>query len=415
MLIKCPECELQVSDKAIVCPHCGYPLKKETPVPYHRRSNKRRRLPNGFGQISEIKHRNLRKPFRAMVTVGKTETGRPICKPLKPESYFKTYNEAYEALVEYNKNPYDVNPGITMTALYEKYKEDRLESTSDNYKRSVQSAWYYCSSIYNMRVIDVRARHIKGCIDDGYRIETRGEKKGKKIYASASTKERIKSLFNVLLDYAVEFDITNINYARTFELSGSVMKEIKENKNSHIPFAEEEMETLWDNVGKVKYVNWILIQCYMGWRPQELATLKLNEVNLDEWYMKAGMKTEAGKQRIVPIHSRIRDLVSANYKSAMDLGSEYLFNDFGKTHSNSMKMTYDKYKNRFNKVIVQLGLNPDHKPHDPRNTFITRGKKAGMDEYALKEMVGHSVQDITESVYTLRDLEWLREDVEKLR
>ncbi len=37
-----------------------------------------------------------------------------------------------------------------------------------------------------------------------------------------------------------------------------------------------------------------------------------------------------------------------------------------------------------------------------------------MDEYALKEMVGHSVKDITESTYTLRDLEWLRQDLEKL-
>ena len=27
MLIICPECELQVSDKAINCPHCGYPMK----------------------------------------------------------------------------------------------------------------------------------------------------------------------------------------------------------------------------------------------------------------------------------------------------------------------------------------------------------------------------------------------------
>ncbi|MEQ2827819.1 MAG: zinc-ribbon domain-containing protein [Anaerobutyricum hallii] len=25
-LIKCPECELQVSDKALSCPHCGFPL-----------------------------------------------------------------------------------------------------------------------------------------------------------------------------------------------------------------------------------------------------------------------------------------------------------------------------------------------------------------------------------------------------
>lgn len=28
MIEKCPECELPVSDKAITCPHCGYPLKE---------------------------------------------------------------------------------------------------------------------------------------------------------------------------------------------------------------------------------------------------------------------------------------------------------------------------------------------------------------------------------------------------
>ena len=71
MLIPCPECALNVSDKAISCPHCGFPLKpeklsKKTKGKY----NKRRRLPNGFGQISEIKNRKLRNPFRAMITVG---------------------------------------------------------------------------------------------------------------------------------------------------------------------------------------------------------------------------------------------------------------------------------------------------------------------------------------------------------
>ena len=111
MLIKCPECDLQVSDKATFCPHCGYPLQPDIKQRKPRsKNNKRRRLPNGFGQISEIKNRNLRNPFRAMVTVGKTSTGRPICKPLKPESYFPTYNDAYTALVEYNKNPYDLEP-----------------------------------------------------------------------------------------------------------------------------------------------------------------------------------------------------------------------------------------------------------------------------------------------------------------
>jgi ribosomal protein L37E len=117
MLVKCVECELQVSDKASSCPHCGYPMNGNIKQRKPKNSNKRRRLPNGFGQISEIKNRSLRNPFRAMVTVGKNINGRPICKPLKPESYFATYNDAYAALVEYNRNPYDLEPSITVKEL----------------------------------------------------------------------------------------------------------------------------------------------------------------------------------------------------------------------------------------------------------------------------------------------------------
>ena len=74
MLITCPECELKISDKALACPHCGYPIKSEN-KPRIRKTNKRMRLPNGFGQISQLKGNNLRKPFRAMVTVGKELMG----------------------------------------------------------------------------------------------------------------------------------------------------------------------------------------------------------------------------------------------------------------------------------------------------------------------------------------------------
>ena len=56
MLTKCPECELQISDKAISCPHCGYPLQPNIIRHKNKRRGKRRRLPNGFGQISEIKN-----------------------------------------------------------------------------------------------------------------------------------------------------------------------------------------------------------------------------------------------------------------------------------------------------------------------------------------------------------------------
>lgn len=413
MLIKCPECELQVSDKAIVCPHCGYVLVPNKVVKVASRNKKRRKLPHGFGQITKINKQYLRKPYRAMVTVGKDPNGKPIQKPLKPETYFETYNEAYEALVEYNKNPYDLDADMTVKDLYVKWFEDSFKNVSSAYTRTITSSWAYCSSIYTMRVKDVRPRHIKGCMEEGFRIGTTGSKKGEKIYPSSGTKSRIKSLFNIMFDYALEHEIVQTNYARAFELSSDVIKDIEKSKRNHIPFTEDEMKVLWKNVGKTPFVDWIVIQCYMGWRPQELATIRLDEVNLEEWYMIAGMKTDAGRQRIVPIHSKIKDLVKDNYDKALALGSEYLFNDKGQTHSGSLKMTYDKYAHRFKKVIGALGLNSEHRPHDPRMTFITRGKRAGMDEYALKEMIGHTVRDITESVYTVRDVEWLREDIEK--
>lgn len=42
-------------------------------------------------------------------------------------------------------------------------------------------------------------------------------------------------------------------------------------------------------------------------------------------------------------------------------------------------------------------------------------KRTEIDEYAIKAMVGHSVKDITESVYTDSDIEWLRNDIEKIK
>lgn len=411
MLVKCPECELQVSDKAPTCPHCGYPMQPSVKRKPRAKNNKRRRLPNGFGQISEIKNRNLRNPFRAMVTVGKTENGRPICKPLKPESYFATYNDAYAALVEYNKNPYDLDAGITVQELYDRWSEEYFGSLkSDGSKRAVTSAWAYCSAVYKMRVIDVRARHVKGCMEEGV-----AKVRGKEQHPSASMKNKIKSLFNLMLDYAVEYELVDRNYSRTFNLTDETIKEIQTVKKAHIPFTDEEISMLWDHVEDKRFVDAILIQCYSGWRPQELGLIELENVDLENGTFKGGMKTEAGMDRVVPIHSKIRPLVERKYQEAQDIGSPYLFNcTDGRTGKPTM-MTYQRYQHGFAMVRDELKLNPEHRPHDGRKHFVTAAKKAGVDEYAIKYMVGHKISDITEKVYTQREFEWLKTEIEKIK
>lgn len=410
MLTQCPECELPVSDKATACPHCGYPLKPSEKQKRPRKSNKRRRLPNGFGQISEIKNRNLRNPFRAMVTVGKTPDGKPICKPLKPESYFATYNDAYAALVEYNKNPYDLEPSITMQELYDKWLPEYEKTVKST--KSATSAWAYCSGVYKMRVMDIRARHVKGCMEEGVAVI-----RGKEQHPTATMKNQIKSLFNLMLDYALEYELVDRNYSRTFNLTEETVKEIQSVKKEHIAFTDEEMDLLWANASSKQGIDILLIQCYSGWRPQELGLLELKDVDLENWTFRGGMKTDAGENRVVPIHSRIQELVLKKYQEAEALGSPYLLNwaDPNNRNRKNLKLTYARYQKAFERIRDELKLNPNHRPHDGRTHFVTMAKRYGVDEYAIKYMVGHKISDITEKVYTRREFAWLREEIEKIK
>lgn len=409
MLINCPECELQVSSKAIGCPHCGYPLVKN--VKYHSRPKRRMRLPNGFGQITELKNPKLRKRFRARVCVGKASDGSCICKPLKPETYFATYNEAYVALVEYHKNPYNVESDITVKELYEKWSNDYFKTLKSNSSiRTIQSAWLYCSVVYDMKVKDIRARHIKGCMEDGC-VKTDTVTR----YPSANLKSRIKSLFNLMLDYAVEYEIVDKNYARTFDISSDIIRESNTVKREHMSFTDDEIAKLWENI-HIPYVDVILIQCYGGWRPQELGLIRTCNVNINDWTITGGMKTEAGTNRVVPVHPKIRPIIEDKYQSAVKSGSEYLLPCIDSTtHKGNTLLTYDKYQKRFAKIRDTIGLNPEHRAHDGRKHFVTIAKRYNVDEYAIKYIVGHAILDITEKIYTDRNLCWLQSEISKIQ
>lgn len=374
------------------------------------------KLPNGYGSVSKLSGKR-RKPYVARVTTGwEYDEEKETFKQLRPSlGTFAKRSEALSALAEYHKDPYDIKKWCTtVEQLYCSWTEKYFKTLqSDSSSRTIMAAWRYCKPLYNLRVKDLRAHHIKDLMDNAYIISDRGSTKGQRIPASPGTKARIKSLFNLMLDFAQEYEVVTTNYARTFDISTEIIEEKESQKRSHIIFTEDERNILWENVNSIRFVDWILIQTYMGWRPQELVKLSLEEVNLEEWYIRGGMKTAAGKQRAVPIHSRIRDLVKRNYAEAVELGSDFLFND--PESRNGMKMTYDKYSYRFKEVVLdRLKLNPDHRPHDPRTTFITMAKRAGVDEYAIKLMVGHKIQDITEGTYTHRDIEWMREDLEKM-
>lgn len=402
MLIKCPECQLQLSDKAFTCPHCGYPIVPSA-VPVKRKSTRRMRLPNGFGQITEIKNRNLRKPFRAMITIGFTDEGKPICKILKPDGYFKTYNDAYEALMEYNRNPYDIVENFTLKDVFDRWFDTIVDKSKPprNYNY-LTSLWNKVKPIENMNIRDVKTYHIKDLIEG--------------LDATADAKVRVKSVMNRVFDYAIEHEIVHHNVAKAFKISAGNLRLNEREPKAHIDFEEYEIKALWENKDKYPVIKAMLTQCYMGWRPQELCGLKIENVDLTNWTIKGGMKTTAGKNRIVPIHSCLRNIIEELYYKAKNDNSEYLFTLLDDRFKKGIviPMDYERYRKRYKRVIDELNLNNLHRAHDPRVHFITQCKFYNVDEYAIKYMAGHSIQDVTESVYTRRKREWYASELEKV-
>ena len=62
--------------------------------------------------------------------------------------------------------------------------------------------------------------------------------------------------------------------------------------------------------------------------------------------------------------------------------------------------------------MEDFGFN--HKPHDTRHTFATRMHNAGADPLCTKIILGHSIKDLTERIYTHKTIEQLIEAVNML-
>ncbi|WP_211492651.1 MULTISPECIES: tyrosine-type recombinase/integrase, partial [unclassified Fusobacterium] len=113
-------------------------------------------------------------------------------------------------------------------------------------------------------------------------------------------------------------------------------------------------------------------------------------------------KTNAGK-RTIPISSRILPI----FKELYNTNNEYFFMVKGK------KRSYTGFRLSFTTTLKKLNLE-EHTIHDTRHTFASLLNNVNANRTSITKLIGHTDFNITENVYTHKDLEELRKAIDLL-
>jgi integrase len=340
------------------------------------------RLPNGYGSVYKLPG-NRRKPFIARVTTEQNKNGGQIYQTI---GYYEKREEGLLALAKHNENPVSPKANITFKELYDEWSKSKYEQiahqTEDNYK----AGWKYLSKYGKTQFKELRTAHLQGVIDTCYRDKM-----------SKSTLQKIKIVANMLYDYAVQNDICNKNYAKFIRIP-------KCERSEKEPFSDLEVKKLEDNI-KMLWVDTILILIYTGMRISEMLGLTRFSIDLENQTITGGLKTDAGKDRVIPIHPKIQLVIKKWY----DIGGDRLICNEKKKPISSRKYRDDYYMPTLRSLEIR-----ELNPHSCRHTCATLLAKAGADTLSIQKILGHADYATTANIYTHTDIEELRKAINLL-
>ena len=262
--------------------------------------------PNRFGTVTKLSG-NRRKPF--IVREGLSGHQKPI-------GYTTTREEGLIMLAKYNNNPWDIEADkITLQELFDLWLEKRAVKLGTSNQLALKSAYKHCLKYSKLKYNQIKSYQMQDTIDScgkGY-----------------ATQGAIKNLWGHLDKFAMELDVISKCYSDLIT-SAPIPETTKQ------IFTDEEVLRLWEN-RNLPWVDSVLFFLYTGFRISEMLDLKISNIDLQAETMTGGTKTEAGKNRIVPIHSKIRNKVEKRLKQSK---SGYLFEYEGKK---CIKVSIDYY------------------------------------------------------------------------
>lgn len=354
------------------------------------------RKANGYGSVVKLGGKR-RKPYAARITTGfeLSLDGNGNPKSTQKYHYIGTYptqRDAELALAIYNDDPY--NP-LWATLTFEECYQKALEAKSNLAQSTLnghRTAFNKCSKLYKKRIVNIKAKDLQQIIDSE---------------DSVAKQQQLLKTFNLIFDFVVK-DLGLIKTSCVKQVKITAKEEKKEESK---PYLKEEIQRMWDlwDRNNEYFVSVALCQTYTGTRIMELLSLKKENIHLSErWIQVNGTKNENAARK-VPLRKEIIPLLRYHLEDKQNI-SEYVFvNPENKKPFTNQRQYMVFYNHLRKNTFIE-----EHTPHDARRTFISVADTSGINENALKKIVGHALQGVTGKVYTRKTIEELIVETDKL-
>lgn len=374
--MECNRCHKEAPDGALFCPWCGRRQVAAQPA-----QRKKRRRPKGSGSVYKLKGARSR-PWVA-VTGQRDVLGT-----------YSTSGEAVQALDAYNAQSTPAERlKCTFAEAYAQWKaQAKFDKLSTEMKKGYELAYAKAAPLYDRQLRDLKTADYQQVIDQ--MVEKR---------LSRSSCEKQRTLFSQLCEWGMAQDIVNKNYASLLELPASSGK-------AERTLTAAEIETISRYVEDKKHgqtARIALVLLYTGMRIDELLSMRCEDVHLQERYMRGGEKTEAGKNRIIPILDPVYKIIAF---WMLDSGCEWLIPSKAGT-----KLDKRNVATKFRSLMNECGIEGVH-PHTLRHTASSKMVECGLEKTAVQAILGHKNFSTTANKYVSHnDPAYLLKEMEKMK
>ena len=242
-------------DDGKFCPYCGIRQDREP-----RKALKRA---NGTGTVYKLQGRR-RKPWAA--AKGNTIIG-----------YYETKTAATEALNRLTGRSLDERYNMTFAEVFEAWKAEHYKEITDAGRASYNRAFDVFAPLHKKKFRELRTADFQAVLEPYMK-------------QSHSTLSKHKQLITQMSAWAIREELITTNFAGFVKLPENVKKEKEIFSDADI----EKLEADGSEAAKI-----VLMLIYTGMRIGELFTLPLEDYH--GTYVVGGEKTEAGRNRIIPI------------------------------------------------------------------------------------------------------------------